>query len=155
GGVVWTRGALGGGGLGQRAATRPLLAFLVLLYAVFLGSVVIAGAMLTFGLGGAGGPAELSALPAAAALVGMALALALAARRGGRLRARGGGEASAGGPRARIGAGAQLVGEAVRDACGLLRAGDPRLAGAFAYWTSMRRCCGRCCTRSARHRRSR
>jgi hypothetical protein len=96
--------------------------------------VVIAGAMLTFGLGGAGGPAELSALPAAAALLGMALALALAARRGERLRARGGGEAAVGGPRARIGAGAQLIGEAVRDACRLLRAGDPRLVGAFAYW---------------------
>jgi uncharacterized membrane protein YbhN (UPF0104 family) len=95
---------------------------------------VIAGAMLTFGLGGAGGPAELSAVPAAAALLGMALALALAARRGGRLRARGGGEPSVGEPRARIGAGAQLIGEAVRDACRLLRAGDPRLVGAFAYW---------------------
>jgi uncharacterized membrane protein YbhN (UPF0104 family) len=90
--------------------------------------------MLTFGLGGTGGPTELSALPAAAALLGIALALALAARRGEELRARSGGVAAAGVLRARIGAGAQLIGAAVRDACRLLRAGDPRLAGAFAYW---------------------
>jgi uncharacterized membrane protein YbhN (UPF0104 family) len=134
GGVVLTLWALRRAGLGQRAATRTLLAFLVLLYAVFLGSVVIAGAMLTVGLGGTGDPAELSALPVAAALLGIALALALAARRGERLRARSGGESATGELRARIGAGAQLIGEAVRDACRLLRAGDPRLAGAFAYW---------------------
>ena len=134
GGVVLTLWALRRAGLGQRTATRTLLAFLVLLYAVFLGSVVIAGALLTFGLGGTGGPAELSALPAAAALLGIALALALAARRGEELRARSGGEAAAGVLRARIGPGARLIGEAVRDACRLLRAGDPRLAGAFAYW---------------------
>ena len=91
GGVVLTLWALRRAGLGQRAATRTLLVFLVLLYAVFLGSVVVAGAMLTLGLGGTGGPAELSALPAAAALLGIALALALAARRGERLRARSGG----------------------------------------------------------------
>ena len=133
GGVVLTLWALRRAGLGQRAAARTLLAFLVLLYAVFLGSVVIAGAMLTFGLGGAGGPAELSALPAAAALLGIALALALAARRGERSPARSGGGAAAE-LRARIVAGAQLIGEAVRDACRLLRARDPRLAGAFAYW---------------------
>ena len=134
GGVVLTLWALRRAGLEQRTATRTLLAFLVLLYAVFLGSVVIAGALLTFGLGGTGGPAELSALPAAAALLGIALALALAARRGEELRARSGGEAAAGVLRARIGSGARLIGEAVRDACRLLRAGDPRLAGAFAYW---------------------
>jgi hypothetical protein len=27
------------------------------------------------------------------------------------------------------------MGESVRDACGLVRSGDPRLAGAVAYWT--------------------
>jgi uncharacterized membrane protein YbhN (UPF0104 family) len=134
GGVVLTLWALRRAGLGQRAATRTLLAFLVLLYAVFLGSLVIAGGMLTFGLGGAGGPPELSALPAAAALLGIALALALAARGGERSRALSGGQPAAAEPQARIGAATQLIGEAVRDACRLLRAGDPRLAGAFAYW---------------------
>jgi uncharacterized membrane protein YbhN (UPF0104 family) len=134
GGVVLTLWALQRAGLGQRAATRTLLAFLVLLYAVFLGSVVIAGVMLTLGLGGTGGPFELSALPAAAALLGITLALALAIRRGEGPRARSGGEPATGELRARIGAGSQLIGEAVRDACRLLRAGDLRLAGAFAYW---------------------
>jgi uncharacterized membrane protein YbhN (UPF0104 family) len=134
GGVVLTLWALRRAGLGQRAATRTLLAFLVLLYAVFLGSLAIAGAMLTFGLGGAGGPAELSALPAAAALLGIVLALALAARGDESSRALSGEDPAVGEPQARIAAAMQLIGEAVRDACRLLRAGDARLAGAFAYW---------------------
>src|SRR5438876_672586 len=56
----------------------------------------------------------------------------------GRLRrsavARGGSRSAPGERRRRIGAAAQLIGEAVRDARRLLGAGDPRLAGAFAYW---------------------
>jgi putative heme transporter len=134
GGAALTLWALRRAGLGARAATRTLLTFLVLLYAVFLGAVVAAGALLALGLAHGGGPLALSALPAAGAALAIAAGLALAARRpatavGGVVSAR-----RAGGCRARVGWAARVLGYSVRDALGLLRSGDPRLLGAPAWW---------------------
>jgi uncharacterized membrane protein YbhN (UPF0104 family) len=118
GGVALTVWALRRAGLGSRAAARTLLSFLALLYSVFLGAVVVSGATLA---ASGRGSAPLSAIPAAAALLVIGACAALAIRRPlhGRSRA----------VRA-----ARLTGAAVRDAAGLVRSRDPRLAGAFAYW---------------------
>ena len=124
--AVWS---LRRAGLRAPVAARTLLAFLVLLYAVFLAAIVVSGVTLTVGLVHSQGPTALSAIPAAGAMVAIALGLALGTR-----HAAEGTSVPAGQRHARLRGGAQLVGHAVRDAIGLLRSGDVRLAGAAAYW---------------------
>jgi putative heme transporter len=137
GGVALTIWALRRAGLGARDATRALLAFLVVLYSVFLASIVAAGGMLALGLAPGGGPLALSAVPAAGAALAIAGALALAAHRpagdapldaavvgaGRSARARAGARRAPG-----------VLGAAVRDAIALVRSGDPRLLGALVWW---------------------
>jgi uncharacterized membrane protein YbhN (UPF0104 family) len=132
GGAALTLWALRRAGLRPMAATRTLLAFLVVLYSVFLASIVLSGAALAFGLAHSQGPVALSAVPAITATLGIALGLALALRGGTGSEARAGSEVAGRGARLRTGS--RLVGEAVRDALALVRLGDPRLAGAVAYW---------------------
>ena len=81
GGAALTIWAFRRAGLSAREATRTLLAFLVILYSVFLGSIAVAGGALALGLVAGDGPLALSALPAACATLAIAAALALAARR--------------------------------------------------------------------------
>src|SRR5262249_15479120 len=109
------------------------LAFLVVLYSVFLGSVLLSGTALAFGLVTNHGPVELGAISAAVAAFGIGAALALASNR------RVEGDAGKDAPdvdqlRSRIKVSAHLVADAVHDALGLIRLGDARLAGAVAYW---------------------
>jgi uncharacterized membrane protein YbhN (UPF0104 family) len=118
GGAALTLWALRKTGLGARAAGRTLLTFLVLLYAVFLGSIAVAGALLAID---GSGPVALAALPAAAAALAIAVALTLGLRTP-RHRA------------SRMGSAARLLGEAVGDALRFLRSRDPRLVGAIAWW---------------------
>jgi uncharacterized membrane protein YbhN (UPF0104 family) len=137
GGAALTLWALRRAGLGAHGAARTLLGFLVLLYAVFLGSIAVAGGLIAFGLTSADGPLALSALPAAAAALAIVAGLALAARHGT-------GEAptEAAQPLASRMARARAIlrstpptlGAAVRDAIALVRSGDVRLLGAPAWW---------------------
>ncbi len=129
--ALWT---LRRAGLGARVAARTLLAFLVVLYAVFLVAMVISGGALALGLAGGRGPVALSAIPAIGAMLGVALALFLA--RGGREEPDTGVgcDTDADDRSSRLRRGGRLLGEAVREACRLVRMGDPRLAGAVAYW---------------------
>jgi uncharacterized membrane protein YbhN (UPF0104 family) len=121
GGAALALWALRRAGLSPRCATRTLLAFLVVLYSVFLSAIALSGAALALGIVDSRGPAVLGAIPALAALIAIALALGLGSRRSSE-------------PRSRLGRGAQLLGDAVRDALALVRSGDARLAGALAYW---------------------
>jgi putative heme transporter len=134
GGIALALWALRRAGLGTGAATRTLLAFLVLLYSVFLGSIVLAGGALALGLARGGGPEALSAIPAAVAAAGIAAALGFArARR----RPNDGADASptpSGSLTSRVHHGGLLVGGAVHDAVALVRTADRRLAGAVGYW---------------------
>ena len=118
GGAAMTLWALRRSGLGTRRAAGTLLTFLVLVYAVFLGALVVSGALVA--LHGTG-PLALTALPAALAATGMLVALAASwwtpADGTGRLRTAG-----------------AVLGGAVRDAIEHLRSADPRLLGAFAWW---------------------
>ena len=132
GGVALTLWALRRAGLRSSVAARTLLAFMVLLYSVFLAAIVLSGAALALGLVHSRGPLMLSAIPAAAALLGIALCAALASRSGAELDAIGAGVGLHG--RERLRSGARLIGAAVRDAGRLVRSADPRLAGAIAYW---------------------
>jgi len=114
GGAALTVWSLRQSGLSAARATRTLLAFLVVLYSVFLLAIVLAGAPLAIGLVRSDGPVALSAIPAVAAAIAIGIAIGLA------LRARSGKAA--------------LIGGAVRDAVALVRSRDARLAGAPAYW---------------------
>ena len=118
GGAAVTLWALRRSGLGGRGAARTLLTFLVLLYSVFLGSIAVTGAVLTIE---GGHSLALTALPAALATIGMLLALTA-----GWLRPEDNG--------GRISAAASVLGGAVRDAIGHLRAVDARLLGALVWW---------------------
>jgi uncharacterized membrane protein YbhN (UPF0104 family) len=104
----------------SRHATRTLLTFLVLLYAVFLLSIAVAGALLALGLGGPGGHVLFAAVAAAGATVAMSLAVAAAVA-----RPREGG---------RIARAAGTLGHGVRDAAAFLRQADGRLLGAPVWW---------------------
>ncbi|MGZ8648518.1 MAG: lysylphosphatidylglycerol synthase transmembrane domain-containing protein [Solirubrobacteraceae bacterium] len=137
GGAALTIWAFRRAGLDARTATRTLLAFLVLLYSVFLGSIALAGGLLSLGLAPGDGPLLLTALPALGAVVAIACALAFAAVRPA------GADSDTGAPQgasrlARAGAAAQAapatIGAAVRDAIALVRSGDVRLLGAPAWW---------------------
>ena len=87
GGVALTLWALRRTGLESREATRTLLTFLVLLYAVFLGAIAVAGGLIAVGLGGAeGGHIALAAGASigATAAIGLAVAAAMSAAARGR-----------------------------------------------------------------------
>lgn len=114
GGAALTLWALRRAGLSAGAATRTLLSFLVLLYAVFLTAIVLAALPLALGLSSHPGPVVLSAIPAVGAALAIVVALGLAARPGrGRMT---------------------LLGHAIGDALGLVRTGEPRHLAAVVYW---------------------
>src|SRR3954468_9248668 len=75
GGAALTLWALRRTGLEHRHAGRTLLTFLVLLYAVFIGAIAVAGTLLALGVADTQGPLALTALPAALATAGIATAL--------------------------------------------------------------------------------
>jgi uncharacterized membrane protein YbhN (UPF0104 family) len=141
GGAALTLWALRRAGPRPRAASRILLMFLVLLYSVFLASIVLSGAVLALGLVSSPGPVAVSAVPAVAALLAIVIGLGLAARPRARMvlaadRSPGGtsGPSRGWSVSRRVRSGARLIGLAVRDACELVRTGELRLAGAIAYW---------------------
>jgi uncharacterized membrane protein YbhN (UPF0104 family) len=105
-------------------ATRTLLTFLVVLYSVFLAALATSGALLATGAVDGGAPLQLSALPAGAALLAIAVALLLAGRR----------SQAPGHDAPRLRRAAHALGGAVRDALGLVRRPHPRLLGALAWW---------------------
>jgi len=117
GGAALTLWALRRSGMSTRSASRTLLAFLVLLYSVFLVSVAVTGTLLAIE---GDGPLALTVLPSSVAIAGIGLALFAGATRidgGGRIRTA-----------------AAVFGEGVRDAIGHVRSGDARLLGAIAWW---------------------
>jgi uncharacterized membrane protein YbhN (UPF0104 family) len=130
GGAALTLWTLRRAGLPSRAAGRALFAFFVVLYSVFLATIVLAGAALSLGWVDARGPAALGAIPAIVALIGIAAFCILGRARTievgsdqGRSRWQ---------SRARSAAG--IIGQAACDGKQLVRSRDPRLLGAVAYW---------------------
>ena len=74
GGAALTLWSLRRAGLSSRVATRTLLAFLVVLYSVFLIAIVLAGTALAAGLARSSEPLALGAVPAGLALLAIAIA---------------------------------------------------------------------------------
>ena len=128
GGAALTLWALRRTGLDARHAGRTLLTFLVVLYAVFLGAIAVAGTLLALGATHLHGPIALTAIPAALATTSIAIALGLGLRH--RFGAAAERPASAG----RVRAAAGLLGEAVDDALRVVASGDLRVLGALVWW---------------------
>jgi uncharacterized membrane protein YbhN (UPF0104 family) len=154
GGIALAIWALRRAGLRSSAAIRTLLAFMVLLYSVFLAAIVVAGGVLAVGLVHSGGPEALSAIPAFAAAAAIAAALMFARGRGTDVglateperAALEAGETDPGSQADartvggssilnRLQGAGRLIGNAVHDAVALLRTADRRLIGAALYWT--------------------
>jgi uncharacterized membrane protein YbhN (UPF0104 family) len=129
GGAALTFWSLRRAGQDTSTATRTLLTFLVLLYSVFLGSILVAGTLLATHAVPNSVPTELSAAPAAAAgaAIAFALYLALRARRGA---------ASPEAPAAagRVRSAARALGASVHEATVVVRKPDARLLGAIGWW---------------------
>jgi uncharacterized membrane protein YbhN (UPF0104 family) len=142
GGAALTIWAFRRAGLGPRDATRTLLAFLSVLYAVFLGAIAVSGGVLALGLAASSGPLALSAIPAAGAALAIAAGLALAARRPAPGRdapapaadGRPSPRSRAARLRAGLGETPATIGAGVRDALSVIASGDLRLLGALAWW---------------------
>jgi uncharacterized membrane protein YbhN (UPF0104 family) len=137
GGVALTAWALRRSGMEPRVVACRLIAFLALLYSVFMGSLLIDGIGLGTGLFPGGGSFAITIVPAIVAAVALALAGAVAMlpqdieRRLGRLAGRSGRFA----PWVKSAATAPaLAASGVRTAIALVRSGDPGLLGAVAWW---------------------
>lgn len=137
GGVALTAWALRRSGMENRLVACRMVAFMVLLYVIYAGSLLLDGLGLGLGLFPGGGSFAITIVPAivAAVLFGVAGAVALlpedSERRLGRW-------ASGSGRAARWLAGAvtapALAASGVRTAIDLVRARDPGLLGALAWW---------------------
>jgi uncharacterized membrane protein YbhN (UPF0104 family) len=122
--------------MGSREAARTLLAFLVLIYAVFLSAIAVSGALLALGITEGHGPLLLSAVPAAAATAAIVAGLIMAARHDGDAAAADGAAPATRIERLRsaLRDTPATLGGAIRDAIGFVRSADPRLLGAPAWW---------------------
>lgn len=127
GGIALTAWALNRSGLPPRRTAAALGAFLVSLYAVFMGSLLLGGSLLYAGILPGPAPWGLTLVPAAFAVLVCALALGLAVvpmelglRRRSFTR--------------HAGNTLTVAGEAVRAAIEFARAKDPRALGAIAWW---------------------
>jgi uncharacterized membrane protein YbhN (UPF0104 family) len=147
GGVALTAWALRRSGMAARVVATRMLAFMVLLYAVYAGSLLLAGIGLGTGLLPGGGSFAITIVPAIVAGVlllgaaGVAMLPKDVEHRLLRSASAAGDEADAGSPRDRLGrlagraaSAPALAGGGVRTAIELARAGHWGLLGAPAWW---------------------
>ena len=131
GGVALTAWALKRSGMDGRTVTRRMTAFLVILYGVYMGALLVDGVGLASGLFGVHASAAVTIAPAAFGGIVIAAALLMA-----RLRPVSAAPADTcvRGLRTRGRHLALSVAAGVRGALGLLRSREPGLIGAFAWW---------------------
>jgi len=137
GGIALSAWALTRAGMSRREIVEGLTAFLAALYAVFMGALIVCGVGLRIGVLPGDSPIGVTVVPAAFAAICFAVCLTAALlphdldrRLRSRLEHR---------PRlarvvAAIAAGAAAVAQGVRGALRMLRARDPALLGAVAWW---------------------
>jgi len=130
GGVGVTIWALHRAGVGLREAVERLVAFLVVLYAVYMLALVVAGGGLALGVLPGSAPRGLAVLGAAVG-TGAIVAALLAAHR---LPARRGATSHAARWRRWPAEVLPALGAGTRRALAAVRGADPRLAGAGAWW---------------------
>lgn len=137
GGIALTAWALRRSGMERRLVACRMVAFLVLLYVVYAGSLLIDGIGLGSGLFPGGGSFAITIVPAIVAALLFAGAGAVAALPGDferRLHGRAAGSGRFAHWLARASSVPALAASGVRTAIGLVRTRDPRLLGAIAWW---------------------
>jgi uncharacterized membrane protein YbhN (UPF0104 family) len=137
GGIALTAWALRRSGMDRRLVASRMIAFMALLYGVYMGVLVVDGVGLYLGAWPGGGPFAITMIPA---LFGLAvivafLAISLLPRDFDRLmstQAAGSGIMS--GLARRLATAPTAAATGVRTALALLRSGEPGLLGAVAWW---------------------
>jgi putative heme transporter len=138
GGVILTAWALRRSGMRPREVASRTVTFLVLMYAVYMLALLVGGIGLRTGLLPGPAPLAMTVVPAAFAGTAFVLALAMALVPDDferRLRSWASGHGRAGGLARRLAPVPSAVAGGVRGAIAHLRAHDPAVLGAFAYWT--------------------
>ena len=123
GGAALTFWSLRRAGHDNRGATSTLLAFLVVLYSVFLAAILVSGTLLASGAVASDVPSSLALVSASAAAVGIALALVFGLRHRREFE-----------PTGKLATASHAIGGGVRDALSLVRRPHARLLGAPAWW---------------------
>jgi uncharacterized membrane protein YbhN (UPF0104 family) len=126
GGVALTAWAMRRAGMSRGDVAARMVTFLVLLYGVYMGALVVGGLGLATGALPGGGPLAVTLVPAI--LGAVVIAAVLYAQR------LGGGGAPSASRRGRARALLAPVGAGVRDARALIRRGNPGVLGALMWW---------------------
>jgi uncharacterized protein (TIRG00374 family) len=136
GGIALTAWALRRSGLERRVVACRLMAFLVLLYGVYMAALVIVGLGLFTGLFPGSNPFALTVVPAifGATVIAMFLAVSLLPGDFDRLVKRWGHGGWAGRVAARLATAPAAAASGVRTAIDLVRTRDVNLLGAVAWW---------------------
>ena len=137
GGIALTAWALRRSGMERRLVASRMIAFMALLYGVYMSVLVIDGVGLYLGLWPGGGLFAITIIPALFGLgvIMLFLAISLLPRDADRLMsARAAGRGITSGIARRLATGPTSAATGVRTALALLRSGDPGLLGAVAWW---------------------
>jgi uncharacterized membrane protein YbhN (UPF0104 family) len=136
GGVALTAWALRRSGMHRRPVAERMIAFMTLIYVVFLASLIVGGFGLYLGLLPGQAPFEITLIPALFATVLVALALAVSFVPGDldRLAGRWTGAGPLGRLAGRLAAAPATVGGGIRAGLRLIRTRDPQLLGAPGWW---------------------
>jgi uncharacterized protein (TIRG00374 family) len=137
GGMAVTAWALRRAGLGPRTVAARMLAFLTLLYGVYMAALVIGGLGLYLGVFPGPGPLAITLIPAVfgGVVIGLFLGIALLPGDLERVVARGTSREHRAGRAARwVAAMSATAAVGVRTAIELVRSRDPRLLGALGWW---------------------
>ncbi|MFZ0040917.1 MAG: lysylphosphatidylglycerol synthase transmembrane domain-containing protein, partial [Solirubrobacteraceae bacterium] len=136
GGIALTAWALRRSGMEPRVVACRIIAFTALLYAVFMGSLVVVGVGLYLGVFPGEAPFAITVIPAifGASVIAIFLAVSLLPGDFDRLVARWLHGGRVGRLAAHIAAAPAAAASGVRTAIGLVRARDKSLPGALAWW---------------------
>ena len=137
GGIALTAWAVRRSGMEARIVACRMIAFLALLYGVYMATLVIVGVGLTLGIFPGRAPFAITVVPAIFGGVVIALFLVVSLLPGDFERLVG--RATSGGGRfarltRRVAAGPAAAGTGVRTAISLVRSKDPSVLGAIAWW---------------------
>jgi uncharacterized protein (TIRG00374 family) len=137
GGIALTAWALRRSGMERRLVASRMIAFMVLLYAVYMGALVIDGIGLYLGLWPGPAPFAITVLPAmfAAGVIALFLVMSLLPRDFDRVvAAHAHGEGFASTVARQLATIPSAAGMGIRTALALVRSGNPGLLGAIAWW---------------------
>jgi len=136
GGIALTTWALRRSGMAARVVACRLIAFMVLLYGVYMATLVIAGIGLYVGLIPGRAPFGITIVPAifGAVVIALFLSVSLLPRDYDRLMSRWSAGGRAGRATRRLAAAPAAAASGVRTAIDLLRSRNPYLLGALAWW---------------------